>query len=301
MTIVANSPRMHELVSPDAELEEIGSGFTFTEGPVWHKQGRFLLFSDMPGDVRRRYSDADGVTEVARPSNKGNGMTYDLEGRLLICEHSTSLLVRVEEDGSRTTLASHYDGKELNSPNDVIVKKDGTIFFSDPWYGRMPVFGVERERELDICGVYKLPAGGGELELAVGDFEMPNGLCFSPDESILYINDTARMHIRKFGVNADGSLSGGDVWFVEEGTGAIEDGIPDGMKCDEHGNVYVSGPGGVWVISPDGEDLGRIQTPENVGNLCFGDDDLKTLYITTSSTLQRIRLNVAGDRVPHVA
>ncbi len=130
---------------------------------------------------------------------------------------------------------------------------------------------------------------------------MPNGLCFSPDESILYINDTARMHIRKFSVGADGSLSGGDVWFTEEGSGRIEDGIPDGMKCDEHGNVYVSGPGGVWVISPDGEDLGRIETPENVGNLCFGDDDLKTLYITTSSTLHRIRLNVAGDRLPHVA
>jgi gluconolactonase len=300
MTIAANSPKLHELVSPDAELEQIGSGFTFTEGPVWNKQGRFLLFSDMPGDVRRRWSEADGVTEVANPSNKGNGLCYDRQGRLLICEHSTSSVIRVEEDGSRTVLASHYQGKELNSPNDIIVKSDGTIYFTDPPYGRWPGFGVERDQELDFCGVFRLPADGGDPELLVDDFAKPNGLCFTPDESVMYINDTDRMHIRKFTVNADGTLSGGDVWFTEEGTGRIEDGIPDGMKCDERGNVYVSGPGGVWVITPEAEFLGKIETPENVGNHCFGEDDLKTLFITTSSTLHRIRMNVAGDRLPHL-
>jgi gluconolactonase len=237
---------------------------------------------------------------VANPSNKGNGLCYDRQGRLLICEHSTSSVIRVEEDGSRTVLASHYQGKELNSPNDIIVKSDGTIYFTDPPYGRWPGFGVERDQELDFCGVFRLPADGGDPELLVDDFAKPNGLCFTPDESVMYINDTDRMHIRKFTVNADGTLSGGDVWFTEEGTGRIEDGIPDGMKCDERGNVYVSGPGGVWVITPEAEFLGKIETPENVGNHCFGEDDLKTLFITTSSTLHRIRMNVAGDRLPHL-
>ena len=162
MAVDVKSEKLHELVDANAQVEKLATGFTFTEGPVWNKEGRFLLFSDMPADIRRRWSEADGVTEVANPSNKGNGMTYDAEGRLLVCEHVTSSLVRMDPDGkggNRETLATHYDGKELNSPNDVIVANDGSIYFSDPWYGRMPVFGIERERELDFQGVYRIPPG----------------------------------------------------------------------------------------------------------------------------------------------
>ncbi len=173
---------------------------------------------------------------------------------LLVCEHVTSSLVRERRDGVRETLAFHYEGKYLNSPNDVTVRSDGTIYFSDPWYGRFPGFGIERSRDLGWQGVFRIPPGGGqdELELAVpqDEFDMPNGLCFSPDESLMYINDTPRAHIKVFDVAADGSLSNGRMFFDGVGSGVIEEGIPDGMKCDERGNIWVTGPRGVWVICP---------------------------------------------------
>ena len=303
MGVAAKSEALYDLVDRDAEVERLGTGFTFTEGPVWNKEGGFLLFSDMPADTRRRWDEQGGITEVAKPSNKGNGLTYDAEGRLLVCEHSTSSVVRMAPDGTgadREVLASHYQGKELNSPNDVIVKSDGSIYFSDPWYGRMPVFGVEREKDLDFQGVYRLPPGGGEPELLVDDFEQPNGLCFSPDESLLYINDTPRAHIRVFDVNDDGSIANGRMFFENVGTGVIEEGIPDGMKCDERGNIWVTGPGGVWVISAEGEHLGVIEVPENTGNLTWGGDDWTELYIPSSTSLYRVRTKVAANRVPYM-
>ena len=303
MTVAVKSPKLNELIDEDAEVEQLGTGFTFTEGPVWNPRGNFLLFSDMPGDVRRRWDEQNGVTEVRRPSNKANGLTLDLDGRLIACEHATSSLVREDPDGrggNREVVASHYQGKELNSPNDVIVKSDGSIYFSDPWYGRMPVFGVEREKDLDFQGVYRLPAGGGEPELLVDDFEQPNGLCFSPDESLLYINDTPRAHIRVFDVNDDGSIANGRMFFENVGTGVIEEGIPDGMKCDERGNIWVTGPGGVWVISAEGEHLGVIEVPENTGNLTWGGDDWTELYIPSSTSLYRVRTKVAANRVPYM-
>src|SRR3954447_7261693 len=260
MTVV-KSDALRELVDADAEVERLGTGFTFTEGPIWNAEGEFLLFSDMPGDVRRRWSAADGVSEVMRPSNKGNGVVYDAAGNLLVCEHVTSSLVSEHPDGTRETLATHFRGKELNSPNDVITRSDGTIYFSDPWYGRMPVFGIERERELGFQGVYRIAPGGGDPQLLVDDFEQPNGLCFSPDESLLYINDTPRAHIRVFDRQADGTIGNGRMFFDNIGSGVIEEGIPDGMKVDERGNVYVTGPGGVWVISPKAELLGWIEVP----------------------------------------
>jgi gluconolactonase len=303
MAVDVKSEKLYELVDKDAEVEKLATGFTFTEGPIWNREGRFLLFSDMPGDVRRRWSAADGVVEVANPSNKGNGMTYDAAGRLLVCEHTTSSLVRMDPDGSgngREVLASHYDGKELNSPNDVIVADDGSIHFSDPWYGRMPGFGIERERELGFQGVYRIPPDGGDLQLLVDDFEQPNGLCFSPDESLLYINDTPRAHIRVFDRQADGTIANGRMFFDNIGSGVIEEGIPDGMKCDERGNVYVTGPGGVWVISPGAEHLGVIEVPENVGNLNWGGDDWNELYMPSSTSLYRIRMNVSGNRLSYM-
>ncbi len=303
MAVDVKSEKLFELVDREAQVEKLASGFTFTEGPIWNKVGRYLLFSDMPGDIRRRWSEDDGVVEVANPSNKGNGMTYDANGRLLVCEHVTSSLVRMDPDGTgsgREVLASHYDGKELNSPNDVIVADDGSIYFSDPWYGRMPVFGVERERELGFQGVYRIPPGAGDLQLVVDDFEQPNGLCFSPDESLLYINDTPRAHIRVFDRQADGTIANGRMFFDKIGSGVIEEGIPDGMKCDERGNVYVTGPGGVWVISPEAEQLGVIEVPENVGNLNWGGDEWNELYMPSSTSLYRIQLKVSGNRLGYM-
>ena len=193
-------------------------------------------------------------------------------------------------------LASHWQGKELNSPNDVVVTADGSIVFTDPPYGRWPGFGVERDQELDFQGVYRV-APDGELSLLVDDFQKPNGLCFSPDEKTLWINDTDGGHIRRFSVGSDGSLSGGEVIYQMEGF-SLETGIPDGQKLDEAGNLWVSGPGGLHVVSQSGELLGRILTPENVGNQAWGGADWKTLFICTSSTVHTLRTTVAGHRTP---
>jgi gluconolactonase len=296
------SDALRELVDENAEVERVATGFTFTEGPIWNAEEQALYFSDMPGDVRRRWSETDGVTEIRRPSNKCNGMTYDAEGNLLVCEHVTSSLVRERPGGTRETIASHFEGKELNSPNDVVVRSDRTIYFSDPWYGRMPVFGEERERELGFQGVYKIAPGGGDPELVVGrdEFEQPNGLCFSPDESLLYINDTPRALIRVYDVNEDGTLSNGRLLFEGIGSGIIEEGIPDGMKCDERGNIWVTGPGGIWVISPEGEHLGLIEVPENTGNLTWGGPDWHQLFIPSSTSLYRVETKVGPPPLPYI-
>jgi gluconolactonase len=303
MGVNVKSDALLELVDEGAEVVQVATGFTFTEGPIWNHAERFLLFSDMPGDVRRKWSEAEGVVEVMRPSNKCNGMTYEAGGTLLVCEHVTSSLMREHPDGTRETVASHFEGKELNSPNDVTVRSDGTIYFSDPWFGRMPVFGVERERDLGFQGVYTIPPGGGDPELVVGrdEYEQPNGVCFSPGESLLYINDTPGAFIKVYEVNDDGSLANGRMFFEGIGSGIIEEGIPDGMKCDERGNVWVTGPGGIWVIGSAGEHLGTIEVPENTGNLTWGGDDWHTLFIPSSTSLYSIRTKVGPRREPYMA
>ena len=303
--IDANSDAIYDLVEEGSGVESLATGFTFTEGPIWHPTEHHLLFSDMPGDVRRRYTPSDGaVVEVMRPSFKCNGMTYDHDLNLLVCEHVTSSLMRERPDGTRELLAYHYGGAYLNSPNDVCVRSDGSIYFSDPWYGRFPGFGIERGRELGWQGVFRIPPGGGqdELELCVAEdeFDMPNGLCFSPDESLLYVNDTPRAHIKVWDVNADGTLANGRMFFEGVGTGVIEEGIPDGMKCDERGNIWVTGPKGVWVISPAGEHLGTIEVPEGVGNLTWGGEDWHTLYLPSTSSLYSIRTKVGPRREPYM-
>jgi gluconolactonase len=304
MAVRVNAPAFRELVDENAELEQLGSGCTFTEGPIWNPDGGFLLFSDMPGDVRRRWDEGKGFTEVANPSNKGNGMTIDNEGRLVVCEHVTSSVVRMDPDGTgsgREVLATHYDGKELNSPNDVVVKSDGAIYFTDPTYGRMPGFGIEREQDLDFQGVYRIPPGGGELECVADDFAQPNGLCFSTDESLLYINDTDRAHIRVFDVGADGSLSGSRVLADGIGTASLEAGdLVDGMKLDERGNVWVTGPGGVCVFDPQGEHIGTVEVPEPVGNLNWGGPDWNWLFIPATTSVYRVQCKVAGNRLPYM-
>jgi gluconolactonase len=292
-----------ELVDESAEVEQLGTGFTFTEGPIWNPEG-FLLFSDMPGDVRRRWDPDSGVSEVANPSNKGNGMTIDNDGRLVVCEHVTSSVVRMDPDGrggGREVLATHYEGRELNSPNDVVVKSDGAIYFTDPTYGRMPGFGIEREQDLDFQGVYRIAPGGGDPQLLVDDFDQPNGLCFSTDESLLYINDTTRAHIRVFDVQSDGTIANSRVLADGIGSGSLEIGdLVDGMKLDERGNVWVTGPGGVCVFDPDGNHIGTVEVPENVGNINWGGRDWNELFIPATSSVYRIQCKVSGNRLPYM-
>ena len=286
------------LVDPDAPVRQIGTGFIFTEGPLWHPTEHYLLFSDMPGDVRRRWDEAGGVREVMRPSNKCNGMTYDAELNLVICEHATSSLVRLSPDGRREVLASHFEGKELNSPNDVCVRSDGTIYFSDPWFGRMPHYGVERPSELGWQGVFRV-SPDGTLHLAVDkrQFDQPNGLCFSPDESKLYVNDTTRALIRVYDVAPDGSLSHGRL-FAQGIQSSREAGLPDGMKCDAKGNVWVTAPGGIRVYSPRGAQLGTVRMPEMAANLHWGGEDWRTLFVCATTSVYAVETKVGANIEP---
>jgi gluconolactonase len=304
VAVDVQSEKLRDLVDEGVEVEQLGSGFTFTEGPIWVSAGEYLLFSDMPGDTRRKWSQSGGVEVVASPSNKGNGMTLDAGGRLLVCEHVTSSVARIDASGTgegREVIASHYQGKELNSPNDVVVRTDGSIYFTDPTYGRMPGFGLERDQDLDFQGVYRIPAGGGDLQLLADDYEQPNGLCFSPDESLLYINDTVRAHIRVYDVGSDGSISNGRSFAENVGTGSLEKmDLVDGMKCDERGNIWVTGPEGIWIFSADGEHLGVVKIPEPVGNLTFGGPGWKSLFVTASTGLYRVQTKVAAHREPYM-
>ena len=283
--------RFEQAVGPAVEFEQIVSGCIFTEGALWHRKERYLLFSDMPGDHLRRWSAKDGVSTFRKPCNKSNGLAWDREGRLIVCEHASSHLTRTETDGKITVLASHYDAKELNSPNDVVVKSDGAIYFSDPTYGRVEHYGVPRETQLAFRGVYRLAPDGKTLTLLADNFGQPNGLCFSLDEKVLFVNDTDRQHIRAFDVEADGTLANSRVWARTVGEGA---GAPDGMKVDSAGNVYCCGPGGVHVFGPDAISLGVIKVPEYTANFCWGDDDLKSLFITASTSVYRIRVATPG-------
>ncbi len=296
MVHVAINSAFGGLIDLDAPVTRIATGFKFTEGPVWHPSGKHLLFSDMPGDVRRRWDAAHGVAEVRRPSNKCNGMTYDADLNLIVCEHATSLLVREWRDGRRESLASHFEGKELNSPNDVCVRSDGSIYFTDPWYGRMQGFGVERPRQLGFQGVYRVKTDGALQLLVERDlFDQPNGLCFSPDETRLYVNDSARALIRVFAVAADGSLSKDEV-FASGIRSDSEPGGPDGMKCDAAGNVWVTAPGGVWVYAPSGQLVGKLGVPEPVANLAWGGDGFRALFLAASRSVYAVTTKV-GPRV----
>jgi gluconolactonase len=297
---LAISEAFDELVDPRAVVERVATGFIWTEGPVWSAQARCLQFSDVNGDARWRWSAERGTEEVMRPSNKANGMAYDADGTLFVCEHVTSRVVRERPDGTRETIASHFRGKQLNSPNDVVVSSGGAVYFTDPSYGRMAGAGTERDGDLGFQGVYRIPPDGGPLELVVDEheFERPNGLCFSPGESLLYVNDTARMHVKVYDVRPDGSLSNPEVFF-EDMHGDASTGAPDGMKCDEHGNVWVTGPGGVWVISPRGEHLGTVRLPERPANLTWGGPEWRTLYMAASTSVYRIPTRVASTRLPH--
>jgi len=273
-------PRFRSVVGDKVTFEKLATGFLFTEGPLWQAAEKYLLFSDMPGDHMRKWTVRDGVTTFRKPCAQSNGLTWDRQGRLIVCEHATSKVTRTETDGRSTVIASHHGSKELNSPNDVVVKSDGGIYFTDPTYGRHEYYGNPRALQLDFRGVYRADPEGNKLTLLADDFGQPNGLCFSLDEKRLFVNDTDRQHIRVFDVNGNGTLSNSRVWAETKGDGA---GAPDGMKIDSAGNIYCCGPGGIHVFDPEANCLGVIRVPEHTANFCFGDDDLRSLRILGAS------------------
>jgi len=293
MSAEIRNERFRSVVGDAPQIERLATGFLFTEGPLWHAQDEYLLFSDMPGDHLRKWSRQGGVTSFRKPCAQSNGLAWDRQGRLIVCEHATSRLTRTKLDGSSTVLASHYDGKELNSPNDVVVKSDGGIYFTDPTYGRAEYYGKPRPTQLDFRGVYRAEPDGNRLTLLADDFRQPNGLCLSLDEKRLFVNDTERQHIRVFDVKPDGTLANGRVWAQTTGAGA---GAPDGMKMDSEGNVYCCGPGGIHVFDPQANCLGVIGMPEHTANFCFGESDYRTLFVTASTSIYKLRVKVAGTR-----
>jgi gluconolactonase len=291
MSVEIRDRRFADVVGASVTFERIATGCKFTEGPLWHPTGAYLLWSDMPDDHIRRWSAADGVSTFRKPCNKSNGLTWDRQGRLLACEHASSRVSRTERSGEVVSLATHYQGKELNSPNDIVCTADGAIYFTDPTYGRMDYYGLLREPELGFRGVYRVGADPKSTVLLANDFAQPNGLCFSLDGRRLFVNDTERRHIRVFDVGANGALSGGKVWAQTTGEG---EGAPDGMKIDSVGNVYCCGPGGIHVFDPGAVCLGVIRVPEGTANMAWGDADLRSLYVTASSSVYRLRVKVPG-------
>ncbi len=267
--------------------EKIATGFEFTEGPVWHPDG-LLLFSDIPAGRIYAWTPA-GATIWREPSGNSNGLVLDSERRLIACEHGNRRVSRTEADGSVVTLADRYEGKRLNSPNDAVVASDGTIYFTDPPYGIQP-----EEQEQACNGVYRI-RNGGTIERVFDDFERPNGLAFSPDETVLFVADSRRRHIRAFDHTPDGTLTNSRIICDMDHP---QPGSPDGMTIDMEGRLYVAGAMGVWVFEPDGTHLGVIVTPERPSNLAWGDADHRTLYITARTSLYRVRATTPGHVVP---
>ena len=281
----SQNTKLQSILNSNSQVEKIAEGFKFTEGPLWHPDG-FLLFSDIPADTIYQWKPGEKARVFRRPSGNANGNTFDKQGRLISGEHGNRRVSRMGKNGKVVTLASKYQGKLLNSPNDLAVKSDGSIYFTDPPYGIK-----SEDEELGFYGVYRL-APDGKLTLLVKDFVRPNGIAFSPDESKLYVNDSDQGHIRVFDVKPDGTLNNGRI-FAEQ-KDKTREGVPDGMKVDIKGNVYSTGPGGVWVFSPTGELLGVIEVPEPPANLAWGGEDYKTLYMTARKSVYRIRLKVTG-------
>ena len=257
----------------DQAIEELADGFGGdrgpAEGPVWWKEGGYLLFSDIHNNRRMKWSPDDAVSVFREPTDRANGLTRDLQGRLVACEHDSRRVTRLEHDGSITVIANSFKGRRLNRPNDAVIKSDGSIYFTDPWTHRRP----QEQWDLDFAGVYRVSPDLGTLTLLVHDFPIPNGLAFSPDESVLYINDSRRAHIRAFDVLPTGALTTDRIFSDLRGE---RPGVPDGMKVDVEGNVYCGGSGGVWVLDPSGKHLGTIVHGQTATtNLAWGDADGK--------------------------
>lgn len=287
--------RFRALAFPNVHVEKLATGCRWAEGPAWFAAGRHLVWSDIPNDRMMRWDETDGSVSVFRqPSMNSNGNTVDREGRLVTCEHRGRCVSRTEVDGSRTVLADRYDGKRFNSPNDAVVKSDGSIWFTDPSYGIDSDYeGDAAASEIGACNVYRIDPSSGRVSIVASDFEKPNGLAFSPDESLLYVADTGLSHrpdgprhVRRFRVSAGGAtLSGGEVFAT------CPVGVFDGFRADVHGNLWLSSGDGVRCHAPDGTLLGRVPIPEAVANVCFGGPKLNRLFVCATSSLYSVYLN----------
>lgn len=267
-------------VVPNSTVEIVAQGFQYTEGPVWDRQHGYLLFSDIPANTIHKYDPKNKTTTVFRKHVGGpNGLALDCEGRLIVCEQIGRRIVRVDSKGDVEVLASEYDGKPLNSPNDLVISSEGSVYFTDPPFGIKP-----EQQEQPFCGIYRLLPDGALMRL-IEDFDRPNGLGLSPDGKLLYIIDTAKKQIRVFDVRSDGKLTNSRV-FADVETEKF--GIPDGMEVDCRGNVYTGGQGGVWIFSAEGRHLGTVPTPKPAVNFAWGDSDGKTLYITAHNHIYRL-------------
>lgn len=294
MSLEVHDNRIYQLIEKDCRVEQVATGFEFVEGPVWHPSQDFLLFSDILGNCIYRWNQEENVNVFRKPSHMANGNTYDRQGNLLTCEHATSRVTRTTPTGNTEVIASHYQGKELNSPNDIVVRSDGLVYFTDPNSGRGEKYGVFRDQELDFQGVYCLDTNQESLTLLVDDFSKPNGLCFSPNEKRLFINDSDHNHIRAFDVQESGTLTKGQIWAVLTVEGK---GVADGMKIDQAGNLYCTGPGGIHIFDRDATYLGVLYIPEHTTNLAWGDQDFRNLYITAATSIYRLRTKSNGIAV----
>jgi gluconolactonase len=292
----SHDPRFEALVLFNAELELLAEGFRWLEGPVWFGDQRCLLFSDIPGNRTLRWSEQHGVSTFLQPSEFANGQTRDLQGRLIQCHHRSRNLTRLEHNGTVTTLVSQARGHRLNAPNDVVVKSDGSIWFSDPLYGLMNDYEGGRQHSEQPPALYRLDPDTGEITAQATDFDGPNGLAFSPDEQVLYVAESGapgaahpRQYIRRFRVNGDDrSLSGGELFHT------ITPGWADGFRVDEHGNLWCGAADGVHVIAPDGTLLGKVLVPKRVSNVCFGDRYGSRLFLCASTALYALFTNTRG-------
>jgi gluconolactonase len=295
------APELERIVSTSERIEYLADGYGGAqgpaEGPLWWKESGYLLFSDIHNNRRMKYQPGAGATLFQEPTNRANGLTRDLQGRLIACEHDSRRVTRQELDGSITVVANSFQGRRLNRPNDVVVKSDGCIYFTDPWTSP----AAPEQWDLTFAGVYRVTPDLGTLSLLIDDFVLPNGLAFSPDESILYINDTRRGHIRAFDLLPNGMLAKHTDRVFADLRGP-EPGVPDGMKVDVEGNVYCGGAGGIWVMDKTGKKLGRIvHGAPATTNLAFGGDDWKTIYLTSRNHLGSVKVKIPGVPVPVTA
>jgi len=304
--IVRFDDRADELIPTDAKIELLASGFDWSEGPLWIQDASrgCLLFSDIPRNSVMKWQEDEGISLFMKPSGYtgvvdygrepgSNGLTLDLEGRIIFCEHGDRRISRLEKDGGKKTLADSYNGKRFNSPNDAAVKSNGDIYFTDPPYG-LPQQHKDPRRQLDFCGVFRLSTSG-KVTLLTKEMTRPNGIAFSPDEAILYVaqSDSSDAIVKAFGVKSDGTLAPGKVLYdLTELMGKLP-GAPDGLKVDRQGNIFATGPGGVYVITPDGKLLARIHTGKRTSNCAWGGDG-SVLYMTVDDYLCRVKTRTKG-------
>ena len=303
--IMRLDPRLDRLLPPGAALEKIADGFAWVEGPAWNRRGGYLLFSDIPNNAIFRWQEGAGVSLFLKPSGYtgatpfagrepgSNGLTFDAAGRLVVCEHGDRRITRLEPDGRKTVLADRYEGRRLNSPNDLVFRSNGDLYFTDPPFGLPKAFN-DSGKELDFSGVYRLSADG-RLTLLTREIKAPNGIAFSPDEKTLYVTDVdpSRPAWLAYDVKVDGTIANGRVFFDAAAWTRARKGGPDGLKVDRQGNLFAAGPGGVYIFAPDGSHLGIIETGVATSNVAWGNDGW-VLYVTADTAIYRIRLSTRG-------